>query len=72
MNETPTNSAHQPGHTRKIPRAKLWIVGGLLFIAAVGMYAGTMYRIKNYGYVGVGDDRPIVDPTSQTSTPKPN
>ncbi len=42
-----------------IPRVRIWIMGALFLIVGIGMYAGTMYRIQNYGYVGVGDDQPI-------------
>lgn len=62
-NNTQTGSAEQP----QIPRAKLWIIGGMFLVAAIGMYAGTMYRIQNHGYVGIGDDRPIAKPVDQTS-----
>jgi len=56
MNETTNTTAH----TRpEIPRKKLWIIAFLLTIASFGMYAGTMYRIQNYGYVGLGADQPI-------------
>jgi hypothetical protein len=72
MNETPnTNgvgSGPQPHAPHRIPRTKFWVIGGLFLIGAIGMYAGTMYRIQNYGYVGIGDDRPIVSP-APTSQP---
>ena len=64
MNETTNTGAEQPA-APQVPRAKLWIIGGLFLIAAIGMYAGTMYRIQNYGYVGVGDDRPIAKPADE-------
>ena len=50
-----------------IPRVKVWLFGALFFFIAVGMYAGTMYRIKNYGYVGVGADQPITPDAKLTN-----
>lgn len=64
-NQTGTN---QTGNTQQVPKGKLWVIGGLFLIAAIGMYAGTMYRIQNYGYVGVGNDQPIVAPDTQTKS----
>ncbi|MBL4616036.1 MAG: hypothetical protein JKY27_14355 [Magnetovibrio sp.] len=74
MNETPKTTAPQLGHIRQVPRRKLWIIGGLFLLVAFGMYAGTMYRIQNYGYLGISDDRPIQNQASgpQTTNPKPN
>jgi len=57
MNTTPDNTATGSNKRPRVPRAKLWIFFGLFFIVAVGMYAGTMYRIKNYGYTGLGQDQ---------------
>lgn len=55
-------------------RAKLWIFFGLFFIVAVGMYAGTMYRIQNYGYTGIGQDQlahPEQDAAAKPSAAQP-
>ncbi|HEY9078453.1 hypothetical protein [Magnetovibrio sp.] len=59
MSETPQTNAAQSPARPQIPRTKIWVIGGLFLIAAIGMYAGTMYRIQNYGYVGLGADQPI-------------
>ena len=60
MNATPESTtgstADAQGHHGP-SRTKLWIFFGLFFIVAVGMYAGTMYRIQNYGYTGIGQDQ---------------
>ncbi|MCW8914936.1 MAG: hypothetical protein OQK24_03665 [Magnetovibrio sp.] len=61
MSETTKINETQVPDRPQVPRGRIWIVGTLFFIAAVGMYAGTMYRINNYGYVGIGDDQPIKD-----------
>lgn len=58
MNNTPDNSANvSPSNPRGVPRVKLWIFFFLFLIVGLGMYAGTMYRIQNYGYTGLGQDR---------------
>jgi len=57
MNETPENSASGDDNRPAVPRVKLWIFFGLFFIVAVVMYAGTMYRIQNYGFTGTGKDQ---------------
>ncbi|MEG3619457.1 hypothetical protein V5T82_13395 [Magnetovibrio sp. PR-2] len=62
MNETAQNES-KPAARPEIPRARLWIMGALFLIVGIGMYAGTMYRIQNYGYVGVGADQPIKEDT---------
>lgn len=56
MTTTPENTA---GSNQKpaVPRAKLWIFFGLFFLVAVGMYAGTMYRIQHDGFTGTGQDQ---------------
>ena len=59
MTETSQTNDAQNHNRPQIPRAKIWIIGGLFLVAAIGMYAGTMYRIQNYGYVGLGADQPI-------------
>jgi len=59
MTETSQTNDAQSHNRPQIPRAKIWIIGGLFLVAAIGMYAGTMYRIQNYGYVGLGADQPI-------------
>jgi len=59
MTETSQTNDAQSHSRPQIPRTKIWIIGGLFLIAAIGMYAGTMYRIQNYGYVGLGADQPI-------------
>jgi len=59
MDETSHTNTPVEHNRPQVPRAKLWIIGGLFLIAAIGMYAGTMYRIQNYGYVGLGADQPI-------------
>ena len=60
MNDTsPTDP--KPTARPDIPRARIWIMGALFLIVGIGMYAGTMYRIQNYGYMGVGDDQPITE-----------
>ncbi len=69
MNETTGNNGQDSGEQPHVPRLKFWIIGGLFFIAAVGMYAGTMYRIQNHGYVGVGADQPITPGTELKDTP---
>ncbi|OEJ67147.1 hypothetical protein [Magnetovibrio blakemorei] len=51
----------------QIPRAKIWLFGALFFFVAISMYAGTMYRIKHYGYVGVGADQPITPDAKLTN-----
>lgn len=62
MNDTTPNESQPPARPQ-IPRARIWIMGALFLIVGIGMYAGTMYRIQNYGYVGVGDDQPITEDT---------
>jgi len=42
---------------RGIPRVKLWIFFFLFLTVGLSMYAGTMYRIRHYGYTGLGQDR---------------
>jgi len=67
MNETSQTSVSDAAtragapHVNKpqIPSAKLWLIGGVFLLVGIGMYAGTMYRIQNYGYVGLGADQPI-------------
>ena len=51
------NGANAEHNRPAVPRLKLWIFFGLFFIVAVAMYAGTMYRIQNYGYTGIGQDQ---------------
>ncbi len=63
MSETTKMNDTQVNNRPQIPRGRIWIVGAIFFITAIGMYAGTMYRINNYGYVGIGDDQPIQDGT---------
>lgn len=65
MNDTPDITATgssdkrsvRPGAHPTVPRGKLWIFFFLFLTVGIGMYAGTMYRIQNYGYVGINDDR---------------
>jgi len=59
MSETSQPNAAENNTRPQIPRTKIWIIAGLFLVAAIGMYAGTMYRIQNYGYVGLGADQPI-------------
>ena len=71
--ETQTGAGQQG--RRAVPRAKLWIFFGLFFIVAVTMYAGTMYRIQNYGYTGIGQDQlahPEQDGKAQTNEAQSN
>jgi len=58
QNEPPVGP-HDPPQGRHIPRGKIWLFGAVLLLISFGMYAGTMYRIKSYGYVGAGADQPI-------------
>jgi len=60
-------TSHKLDHKPRIPRARIWIMGALFLIVAVGMYAGTMYRIQNHGYVGIDDDQPIAAPAERTN-----
>lgn len=77
MNTTPNETAGQKAaqgaeQRPAVPRVKLWIFFGLFFIVAVAMYAGTMYRIQNYGYTGIGKDT-LAHPAegdAQTTAPK--
>lgn len=63
-----SNGANE-GHNRPgVPRAKLWIFFGLFFIVAVTMYGGTMYRIQNYGYTGIGQDQ-LANPEQDKAAP---
>ena len=62
MNDTTPNESQPPARP-EVPRVRIWIMGALFLIVGIGMYAGTMYRIQNYGYVGVGDDQPITEDT---------
>ena len=55
----------------RVPRVQIWIVAAVLLAVGLGMYAGTMYRIENYGYVGSKDDRPI-DGKHQIDPEKPH
>jgi len=66
---TPTNTAPTNPHVsynnpRGVPRAKLWLFFFLFFIVGISMYAGTMYRIQNYGYTGIGKDQ-LAHPENQ-------
>jgi hypothetical protein len=51
---TTTGSSHN--NPRGVPRVKLWIFFVLFLTVGIGMYAGTLYRIRHYGYTGVGQD----------------
>lgn len=53
----PTNPNVSYNNPRGIPRAKLWVFFFLFLIVGLGMYAGTLYRIQNYGYTGIGKDQ---------------
>jgi len=57
MNTTPNNNTNATyNNPRGIPRVKLWIFFFLFLTVGIGMYAGTMYRIQNYGFTGTGKD----------------
>lgn len=62
-----TSGGGRPG----VSRVKLWIFFGLFFIVAVSMYAGTMYRIQNYGYTGIGQDQLAHPEQDQAANPAP-
>lgn len=58
MTATPDNATNAtPNNPRGVPRAKLWVFFFLFLTVGLGMYAGTMYRIQNYGYTGLGQDK---------------
>jgi len=59
VSDAATSAGVKSASKPQIPRAKIWFIGGLFLIVGIGMYAGTMYRIQNYGYVGLGADQPI-------------
>jgi hypothetical protein len=73
MQDTLTTTTPEPTAKRVLPRARMWIFFGIFFVAALGMYAGTMYRIQNYGYMGIGQDR-LAHPENEkpTATPPQN
>lgn len=67
MQDTLTTTTPEPAAKRVLPRARMWIFFGIFFVAALGMYAGTMYRIQNYGYMGIGQDR-LAHPENEKPT----
>lgn len=67
MNDTQKATPPRANNRPQIPRAKIWLFGALFFFVAIGMYAGTMYRIKHYGYVGLGADQPITPDAKLTN-----
>jgi len=39
------------------PRKKMWLFFAVFFLTALALYGSTMYRIKHYGYTGIGQDQ---------------
>lgn len=70
MQDTPTTTTTTTHSRPALPRAKMWIIFGIFFVASLGMYAGTMYRIQHYGYMGIGQDR-LAHPENEKATPTP-
>lgn len=59
VSDAVTGANGQSKSKPQIPRTRIWLIGGIFLLVGIGMYAGTMYRIQNYGYVGLGADQPI-------------
>ncbi len=74
MNDASNNSNKATyNNPRGVPRAKLWLFFGLFLLVGLGMYAGTMYRIQNYGFTGTGKDQlahPEQAAPADTATPQ--
>lgn len=52
-----TDTSIDPTNPRGVSRKKMWLIFGILFFIGVGLYASVIYRIKHYGYTGIGQDQ---------------
>lgn len=52
-----TDTSIDPTNPRGASRKKMWLIFAILFLVGCGFYASVIYRIKNYGYTGIGQDQ---------------
>ena len=70
MSTAPNNTVRTTTNRPVRPRKKMWIFFAVFFFTAVGLYASTMYRIKHFGYTGIGQDQ-LAHPEDQAPAAAP-